>query len=189
MARDCTTRRDPNGFMAPPPPGGFAPTPGRTGPTSGPGFDSEYASLMAELGEGGASGDGAPKTPWGRTDGGDHLAIGGGSKIPPWRLPESWINQGGGGGGPSSGGGYRPPQQGGPGVSSYGGAPGYGGYNAQPGYGATAGGYGDAAQYGAGAAQWGAQGYSQAQPNAQYGQQQQPTAVAQYYQNMQQHST
>jgi splicing factor 1 len=45
MARDCTVNRDPN---APPPPMGAGPSPP---PMGGRGFDSEYASLLAELGE------------------------------------------------------------------------------------------------------------------------------------------
>ncbi|KAE9395006.1 hypothetical protein BT96DRAFT_886007 [Gymnopus androsaceus JB14] len=80
MARDCTVNKDPN---APPPP----PTPsmGRGG------FDSEYASLMAELGEPGAAAAGTDmsKSSWAPRAG--HDITGGGSNIPPWRRPENWV--------------------------------------------------------------------------------------------------
>jgi splicing factor 1 len=107
MARDCTQNKDPNavGLAGPSPPQG-----GR--------FDSEYANLMAELGE----------TPAGAAVGGGPQAwsapadiTGGGSSIPPWRRPESWQapnNQ------QQQNNGYRPPQ---PGYGGYGGAQGYGG--------------------------------------------------------------
>jgi len=95
MARDCTQNKDPNAM-------------GMGGPNSQSGrvFDSEYANLMAELGE----------TPGGAAAGGPQAwsapadITGGGSSIPPWRRPESWqapANQQQGGGG-----GYRPPQAG-----------------------------------------------------------------------------
>ena len=122
MARDCTVRRDPNAVFSgsPPPPNG-PPGPG----TTGKGFDSEYESLMAELGEGagGAGGSGDPgKMPWGPGGpGGPQVAN---SDLPPWRRPEVWQSAGLGGGQSAQGGqsGYRPPQQG----YGYGGAPGYG---------------------------------------------------------------
>ncbi|KAL0954647.1 hypothetical protein HGRIS_003599 [Hohenbuehelia grisea] len=124
MARDCTVNKDPN---APPP---MHAAPG-TMTTSRGGFDSEYASLMAELGEGGRGPGGeAPKGSWGGPSAG-HDITGGGSNIPPWRRPEVWQtpapqaqqNQG-----------YRPPQGGYPG---YGGASGggYGGGQQWAGYG------------------------------------------------------
>lgn len=77
MARDCTVNRDPNAIHASPP------------PMAKGGFDSEYASLMAELGEGakGPGGDGS-KNPWAGSAGHDITA--GGSNIPPWRRPEVW---------------------------------------------------------------------------------------------------
>ncbi|KAJ7671623.1 splicing factor SF1 [Mycena polygramma] len=98
MARDCTQGKDPNAM-------------GLGGPASAPNgngriFDSEYANLMAELGE----------TPGGAAAGGNQAwsapadITGGGSSIPPWRRPESWqapANQQQNGGG-----GYRPPQAG-----------------------------------------------------------------------------
>lgn len=102
MARDCQVNRDPN---APPPP------PGPPGAVTKGGFDSEYASLMAELGEGGKGpgGDGG-RGPWGSTGAG-HDITAGGSNIPPWRRPEMWqSNQ-------HQNSGYRPPQ---PYTSGYG---------------------------------------------------------------------
>ncbi|KAF8623712.1 hypothetical protein AX17_007409 [Amanita inopinata Kibby_2008] len=107
MARDCTVNKDPNVQIPPT---------GPTGPQSRGGFDSEYASLMAELGEGGGSGGDAAKNPWvGPTMGHDITA--GGSNIPPWRRPEAWQQ-------PAAvqNTGYRPPQ------------PGYGGYGTPAGY-------------------------------------------------------
>ncbi|KII89755.1 hypothetical protein PLICRDRAFT_158899 [Plicaturopsis crispa FD-325 SS-3] len=149
MARDCTVNRDPNA----PPPALGGPSP----PMNKGGFDSEYASLMAELGEGGKGlGGDAGKTPWAGSGAG-HDITAGGSNIPPWRRPEVWQTN------PNpqqQQGGYRPPQAG------YGG--GYGG--APAGYGA------------AGASQWSAQGYPQA---AGYPQQPQDYSAqyAQYYQS------
>lgn len=158
MARDCTVRRDPNAVFndSPPPPNG---PPGVPGPK---GFDSEYASLMAELGEGGAVGGGNDpvKPSWGATAPGVPQVAN--SDLPPWRRPEVW--QSAGLGGTQSGqsqGGYRPPQ------------PGYGGVGV---YGGASGGYGGAPQgYGQGT-------YPSYQ--APYGQQSQDYsgAYAQYYQ-------
>lgn len=67
MARDCPVNRDPTAAVQ------------NQNPSVGKGgFDSEYANLMAELGESGkGSGDGAK--PWA-----------GGTNIPPWRRPEMW---------------------------------------------------------------------------------------------------
>ncbi|KAG5351573.1 hypothetical protein C0989_005789 [Termitomyces sp. Mn162] len=108
MARDCTVNKDPN---APPMPlGGPSPPGGRAG------FDSEYASLMAELGEGGVSG--ANDAAW-SAPGMSHDITAGGSNIPPWRRPESWIQPANNNQQPQ--GGYRPPQ------ASYGAQGGYGG--------------------------------------------------------------
>jgi splicing factor 1 len=125
------------------------------------GFDSEYASLMAELGEGaGGPGGDVGKSAWAGPSGG-HDITAGGSNIPPWRRPEAWpaitnTNQPQ----PASG-GYRPPQ------------PGYGGA-----YGTTPG------AYGAGGAQWGAQaGYTQNSGYPQQSQQDYSANYAQYYQN------
>ncbi|KAJ7056606.1 hypothetical protein C8F01DRAFT_1372599 [Mycena amicta] len=106
MARDCTQNKDPNGNSY----GG--------GSGSGPNgrvFDSEYANLMAELGEAPSAGAiGAPpvQTWSNQTD-----MSGGGSNIPPWRRPENWqtTNQ------PQNN-GYRPPQ-----AAGYGGYAGYSG--------------------------------------------------------------
>ncbi|KAJ7184403.1 splicing factor SF1 [Mycena filopes] len=107
MARDCTQGKNPRG-----------------GPQNGGGggggnnrvFDSEYANLMAELGEtpGGGGGGGGAVAAVGGTGVWSAPAdiTGGGSGIPPWRRPENWLppsnqqQQGGGGGG------YRPPQAG-----------------------------------------------------------------------------
>jgi splicing factor 1 len=143
MARDCTVNRDPN---APPLSG---PSP----PMIKSGFDSEYASLMAELGESGRGGGGGEpgRTSWAGPSTG-HDITAGGSNIPPWRRPEVWQTN------PNpqqQQGGYRPPQQG------YG-----GGYGGAPGYG--------------GGAQYGMQGYSQASGYPQ--QQPQDYNYAQYYQ-------
>ena len=100
MARDCQVKPDANA------PAGAQ---GMAGLNKG-NFDSEYASLMAELGESGA-GSGPGK---GVSSG---LSItAGGSDIPPWRRPEMWqstTNQ-------NSQGTYRPQQ-------SYGANTGYGG--------------------------------------------------------------
>lgn len=145
MARDCNVNKDANApaFGGPP-----------TNMNKG-GFDSEYASLMAELGESGkGSGGDAGRGPWGGGAGG-HDITGGGSNIPPWRRPEVWVsninqnqNQN------ALQGGYRAPQQG------------YGGYGGAPG------GYDPNAQQA-----WA--GYSQQAPY----QQPQDYNYAQYYQN------
>jgi splicing factor 1 len=120
------------------------------------GFDSEYASLMAELGEGGRgpTGDGGKPSWVGPSSG--HDITGGGSNIPPWRRPEVWqtptTNQP-----QQQAGGYRPPQ-------AYG-----------AGYGGTPAGYG---------AQWGMPaGYPQASGYPQQPQQDYSANYAQYYQN------
>ena len=133
MARDCTVNKDPNAQALIT--NGPSPSLNRTG------FDSEYASLMAELGEGAGGGD-PGKTPWDAPSLG-HDITAGGSNIPPWRRPESWAQ-------PASNNqqqqGYRPPQAG---------------------YGAGAGaGYGAPAGYGASSGQWAgysASGYQQPQ--------------------------
>ncbi|KAG8740796.1 hypothetical protein FRC10_003905 [Ceratobasidium sp. 414] len=110
MARDCTSRRgDPNGFNATGGFGGPAAPFGPSGPSAASNnkaFDSEYASLMAELGEGsGSSGRPTDRGPWSRNDGSPAGQIAGvdpNSNVPPWRRPEMWqtptVNQG-----------YRPP--------------------------------------------------------------------------------
>lgn len=109
MARDCTVNRDPNAAQLSPP------------PMLKGGFDSEYASLMAELGETGKGPGGADAKPWAGSAGHDITA--GGSNIPPWRRPEVWQTNI-----PApQNNGYRPPQAG------YS-ASGYGGYGT-PGYG------------------------------------------------------
>ncbi|KAH6909038.1 splicing factor SF1 [Coprinopsis sp. MPI-PUGE-AT-0042] len=131
MARDCTVNRDPN---APPPPPG-----GHTGAMTRSGFDSEYASLMAELGE--TTGPNDPSKSWSGPSAG-HDITGGGANIPPWRRPEVWQQ-------PAQQ-PARPPQSG------------YGGYSAGGGgYGAAPGG-----QW-AGYSQ-GAQGYGQGQDYSNY---------------------
>ncbi|KAF7424277.1 hypothetical protein PC9H_009583 [Pleurotus ostreatus] len=108
MARDCTVNKDPNA-----PPMG---SPSQAMAVNRGGFDSEYASLMAELGE---SGGDSNKSHWAGPSTG-HDITGGGSNIPPWRRPEVWqtpaLTQ------PQQG--YRPPP---PGYGGYGG----GGYGAQ----------------------------------------------------------
>ncbi|KAI0671521.1 hypothetical protein C8Q78DRAFT_972996 [Trametes maxima] len=154
MARDCTVNRDPNAMA-------HAPS---NGSMMKGGFDSEYASLMAELGETGKgpSGNGGA-LPW--TGSAGHDITAGGSNIPPWRRPEVWQSAV-----PSNPqGGYRPPQG--------------GSYN---GYGGAPGGYGGAAG-GAGAPAWGGQsgyGQGQSQGSNYYPQSQDYGAgYAQYYQN------
>ena len=97
MARDCTVNRDPNAVHAPPPPSSMA-------LTKGGGFDSEYANLMAELGEGGKGPGGDAGKPWAGSAGHDITA--GGSNIPPWRRPEVWQTNIP----PPQNTGYRPPQ-------------------------------------------------------------------------------
>ncbi|KIJ14281.1 hypothetical protein PAXINDRAFT_12932 [Paxillus involutus ATCC 200175] len=149
MARDCQVNRDPN---APPPPAGSPPGPGAL---SKGGFDSEYASLMAELGEGGKGPTGdSGRGPWGGSGVG-HDITAGGSNIPPWRRPEMWqSNQ------PQQNSGYRPPQG-----QAYGG----GGYGAQYGGGQWAAGgypqgaYGQQSDYSASYAQYYQQQYAQQQ--------------------------
>ena len=104
MARDCTVKSDPNA-----PPGVQQASRGN--------FDSEYASLMAELGE--SAGPGSGKS-WG---GGGTGISGSGSDVPPWRRPEMWQSTTPG----SNQNSNRPPQ-------SYG-AAGYGaGYGSQSWY-------------------------------------------------------
>ncbi|EIW84227.1 hypothetical protein CONPUDRAFT_80638 [Coniophora puteana RWD-64-598 SS2] len=138
MARDCTVR-DPNAALGGPSP-----------PMNKGGFDSEYASLMAELGEGAKSsnGDGA-RNPWASSSAG-HDITAGGSNIPPWRRPEVWQSNNA----PQQNTGYRPPQ-------AYGGYQGqYGAYGQQQGYGQ--GGYGQQ-DYSANYAQYYQQQYAQQQ--------------------------
>ena len=133
MARDCTVNKDPNAQAVSI--NGPSPSLNRTG------FDSEYASLMAELGENAGAGD-PGKTPWDAPSMGGHDITAGGSNIPPWRRPESWIQ-------PANNNqqqGFRPPQ---------------GGYGA---------GYG-AAGYGAPGGAWAgyaANGYQQPQDYSNY---------------------
>ena len=148
MARDCTVNKDPNA----PPMSSPSPLANKSG------FDSEYASLMAELGEGGkGSGGDVGKTSWGLSSAG-HDITSGGTNIPPWRRPEVWQTsttvqpQ-------QQQAGYRPPQS-------------YGGFGGAPAYG--------------GAGQWGGAygGYSQAATGYPQQQQQDYSAsYAQYYQN------
>ena len=108
MARDCTQRR--GGFGGPPGFGGSPDGMPGGGPPGGPPstaqvFDSEYASLMAELGEtdtappvgGGAGVGGAPAGPGGGPGMGMGMGMAPpqplddkGQKIPPWRIPENW---------------------------------------------------------------------------------------------------
>ncbi|THH29987.1 hypothetical protein EUX98_g4204 [Antrodiella citrinella] len=155
MARDCTVNRDPNAPHAPPQ---LAQSPTSMALTKG-GFDSEYASLMAELGESGKGpgGDGG-RPSW--TGSAGHDITAGGSNIPPWRRPEVWQssvipqqNQSR----PPQGGGYGA-GFGGPGGAGAG--AGYGGQwgQQQPGYAAGGGGgyypQGQGQDYGANYAQY-----------------------------------
>lgn len=121
MARDCTlARKDPNGIgvnQGSPP--GAPSNSMAVGMSGSKGFvDSEYANLMAELGEGGAKGSNDQKPSWGS----GALPQVASSDLPPWRRPEVWQssntvpqNQG-----------YRPPQN-----NQY---AGYGSYPQQAGY-------------------------------------------------------
>lgn len=82
LARDCTQGRA-GAFNGAPP--GAAGTGNRQ-------FDSEYANLMAELGEPAAAVDGAATAAGGAVGG---AAVGpDGKKIPPWRNPEVWSQPG-----------------------------------------------------------------------------------------------
>lgn len=125
------------------------------------GFDSEYASLMAELGET-AKGPGGDSKPW--TGSAGHDITAGGSNIPPWRRPEVWQTNIP----PPQNQGYRPPQGGYGGPGGYGGGGGGGGGYGGQGYGGGGGG-GQQGGYG--------QGYYQQQP------QDYSSNYAQYYQN------
>lgn len=119
------------------------------------GFDSEYASLMAELGETG-KGPG-PESARGSWGGGAGDVSSSSSSVPPWRRPEVWQSALGSLGTGTQNTGYRPPQ---PPYSGYpgGAAPGYG----QPGY---------------------SGGYPQAQaPGSSYPQSHDYSNYAQYYQ-------
>lgn len=145
MARDCTINRDPN---APPPPPAGPPPPGMPPMNgAGRGFDSEYANLMAELGESPGGATDLSKPSWAAGPGAGHDITGGGTNIPPWRRPEAWQTNLGP---PQQGGGYRPPQ-------GFGGPPGYGG------------GGGMGGQWGAGGGGGGGYGYPQ-QGQEQYAQ-------------------
>ncbi|KAI0312106.1 hypothetical protein OF83DRAFT_689683 [Amylostereum chailletii] len=108
MARDCTVNKDPNAAYN----GGFS-----GGSPSGAmvkgGFDSEFASLMAELGENAKGPSDGGRGAWGG-GGAGHDITAGGSNIPPWRRPEVWQTNVG----PAQA-NTNPPQQ-----------PGYGGYGA-----------------------------------------------------------
>jgi splicing factor 1 len=132
MARDCTVNKGAS----------FVGDSSGSGPGGSPsqamvkgGFDSEYASLMAELGETGKGpGPDSARGSWG---GGVGDITTSSSNVPPWRRPEVWQSALGPVGAQNTG--YRPPQ---PGYGGYpsGGAPGYGqpgysGYNQAPGSG------------------------------------------------------
>jgi len=121
MARDCLNRPGRPGFGGPPP--SIAPDQARAQQ-----FDSEYASLMAELGEetgaapvaGGAEVGAAAAVPSGGGYPGQQLD-GEGKKIPPWRVKENWNPpQGGGGGGSRFQQHQQPPQGQGQGPQGYG---------------------------------------------------------------------
>ena len=86
MARDCFQRNGPPGnqFGGPPGIGGAAGAPKSQ-------FDSEYASLMAELGEGGAVGSSGPAIGM-ITNGSAADGTPAAPKVPPWRVPENWFS-------------------------------------------------------------------------------------------------
>lgn len=109
MARDCQVNKDPDA------------SPGAV--MNKGGFDSEYANLMAELGEGAKGPGDSGKSSWTAPSAG-HDITAGGSNVPPWRRPEAWISNN-----PQPNTGYRPPQ-------------GYGGYPAGQSYGSQWGGQG-----------------------------------------------
>ncbi|KLO13050.1 hypothetical protein SCHPADRAFT_828533, partial [Schizopora paradoxa] len=150
MARDCTVKSNPNAS----PGASMALSNNRAG-----NFDSEYASLMAELGEGGGGGSGGSRTGMGSA--GAHS----GSDVYPWRRPEMWTTNGAN----QNQQNYRPPQQQ-YGSSGYGGG-GYNGSGAQNWYqgqgGAAPGGgygsYGGGQDYSAAYAQYYQNQYSQSQ--------------------------
>lgn len=127
MARDCTQKQNPNGiFPSPNGPGGPNGANGALVRGSGGGgnqyVDSEFANLMAELGETAAvASTTSGNAPWGR-DGPAPEILAGGTSIPPWRRPEVWLQPSGG----------QRPQQGQPGYQGYPGgyAAGYQGYGA-----------------------------------------------------------
>ncbi|KAH7341728.1 hypothetical protein B0J17DRAFT_594477 [Rhizoctonia solani] len=145
MARDCISRRgDPNGFGQPSGFGGPPPpfTPNNPPASAGnKAFDSEYASLMAELGEGAGGGKSAGGGTW-RGDGSTPMpGVDPNSNLPPWRRPEMWqtptVNQG-----------YRPPYGGMPGGMYSGNSPwAQAGYQQYPAAGGAAGAGADAAAY------------------------------------------
>lgn len=81
MARDCTVNKDPNVQAS-------ITANGPSHALSRSGFDSEYESLMMELGESGVAND-PTKNPW-ETSNTGHDITAGGSNIPPWRRPEMW---------------------------------------------------------------------------------------------------
>ncbi|KZS92512.1 hypothetical protein SISNIDRAFT_455728 [Sistotremastrum niveocremeum HHB9708] len=112
MARDCTSRKDPNLDFGSNPGQPQSPTNGNQSMIRAGGFDSEYASLMAELGESAGGGGGDGSKPWG----GHGEAPVGGSSVPPWRRPDMWAPP--------------PPLQNGPGQGGYRPPAGYGGYGA-----------------------------------------------------------
>ena len=100
LSRDCTQRRP--GFGGPPVAPGFGPPGVGPDPARAQQFDSEYASLMAELGETSATapiaagaiegpgGQGGQQAPWnGPAMPGPPLDEHG-EKIPPWRIPSNW---------------------------------------------------------------------------------------------------
>lgn len=142
MARDCTVKTDPN-------------NPAGAQNLNKGNFDSEYASLMAELGETGA-GSGTGKS-WAGSGAG-HDITAGGSNVPPWRRPEMWQTSTPTNQNQNMQNGYRPPQP-------------YNGASGAPG--ATG------AAYGSG---YGTQGWYQNGYPQNYGGQDYSAAYAQYYQ-------
>lgn len=159
MARDCLNRPGRPGFGGAAP--SVAPDQARTQQ-----FDSEYASLMAELGEeagvtpaaAGAEVGAAAAVPSGGGYPGQQLDSEG-KKIPPWRVKENWNPpQGAGGGGPR----FNQHQQGQQGQQQQGQPGGFGG--GQQGYGSPYPGQG--------------------QPQTGYGQPQQPQQGCKFAQNL-----
>jgi splicing factor 1 len=84
MARDCFQRNGPAGGQ------GFGGPPGAGGAPKSQ-FDSEYANLMAELGEGGAVGSSGPAIGM-ITNGAAADGTPAAPKVAPWRIPENWFS-------------------------------------------------------------------------------------------------
>nr|CDI56842.1 probable MSL5-branch point bridging protein [Melanopsichium pennsylvanicum 4] len=163
LARDCTQGRAGGGLNGASGPGAV-PAVGGTGNRQ---FDSEYANLMAELGEpAAAAAAAAPASGAAATTNGDGIGGGvqvgaDGKKIPPWRNPEVWIQAG-----------FGAPRH----SDAGGGAPGRGGW------GSRGGGYGNRGDRGGS----GGGGYGSSAPHQMYGSQPQHASYHQKHAQQQQ---